>query len=71
MFLEFRGDQTWAIVSKRSSAPTVSKGFYMAAADLGAVRKLLVAPVEQSYPIKDGIEVMSPLLAALVISSQT
>jgi hypothetical protein len=43
----------------------------MAAADLGAVRKLLVAPVEQSYPIKDGIEVMSPLLAALVISSQT
>jgi predicted AAA+ superfamily ATPase len=70
LVLEFRGGQTWVIEIKRSSAPTVSKGFYTAAADLGAVRKLLVAPVEQPYPMKDGIEVMSPLLAALVISSQ-
>ena len=71
LVLEFRGGQTWVIEIKRSSAPTVSKGFYTASADLGAVRKLLVAPVEQPYPMKDGIEVMNPLLAALLISSQT
>jgi hypothetical protein len=71
LVLEFRGGQTWVIEIKRSSAPTASKGFYTAAADLGAVRKLLVAPVQQPYPMKDGIEVLSPLLAALAISSQT
>lgn len=71
LVLEFRSGQTWVIEIKRSSSPTVSKGFYRAAADLGAVRKLLVVPVEQPYPMKDGIEVMNPLMAALVISSQT
>jgi hypothetical protein len=71
LVLEFRGDQTWAIVIKRSSAPTISKGLYTVAADLDAVRKLLAAPVQQPYPMKDGVEVMSLLLATLAISSQS
>ena len=71
LVLEFRGAQTWVIEIKRSSAPTVSTGFCTASADLGSVRKLLVAPVEQPYSMKDGVEVMSALLAALAISSQT
>lgn len=70
LVLEFRNGQTWVIEIKRSSAPTVSKGFYTAASDLTASRKLLVAPVEQSYPMKDGVEVMSPLKAAHLISMQ-
>lgn len=70
LVLEFRSGQTWVIEIKRSSAPTVSKGFYLAANDLGATRKLLVAPVEQSYPMKEGIEVMNPLKAAQLISMQ-
>ena len=70
LVLEFRNGETWIAEIKRSSAPTVSKGFFTAAADLGATRKLLVAPVEQDYPMKDGIEVMNPLSAALLISSQ-
>jgi hypothetical protein len=71
LVLEFRGDQTWAIEIKRSSAPTVPKVFCTVSADLDAVRNLLVAPVEQPYSIKDGVEVMSPLLATLAISSQS
>ena len=71
LVLEFRNSQTWVIEIKRSSAPTVSRGFYTAATDLSASRKLLVAPVEQSYPMKDGIEVMSPLKAAQLIASMT
>ncbi|HEY8905555.1 MAG TPA: ATP-binding protein [Rhodoferax sp.] len=71
LVLAFRNGETWIIEIKRSSAPTVSKGFYAAATDLGATRKLLVAPVDQAYPIKDGIEVMNPLMAALLIASQT
>ncbi len=63
--------QTWVIEIKRSSAPTVSKDFYVAATDLGAARKLLVAPVAQPYPMKDGIEVMNPLVAANLIAAQS
>jgi len=71
LFLEFRNGETWVIEIKRSSAPTVSKGFYTAASDLSASRKLLVAPVEQSYPMKEGVEVMSPLTASNLVSTQT
>lgn len=71
LVVEFRGGRTWVIEIKRSSAPTVFKGFDTASADLGAVRKLSVAPVEQPHSMKDGVEVMSLLFAAHAISSQT
>jgi predicted AAA+ superfamily ATPase len=70
LVLEFRNGETWIVEIKRSSAPTVSRGFFVAAADLGAARKLLVAPIEHPYPMKDGIEAMDPLTAALLIAGQ-
>jgi predicted AAA+ superfamily ATPase len=70
LVLTFRNQQTWTIEIKRSSAPTVSKGFHQAAADLGAVRKLLVAPVEQSYPMKESIEVVDLLTAVRRVTDQ-
>lgn len=54
----------WVMEVKRSSAPSLSRGFHQAANDVGAGRKLLVAPVAQAYSTKDGVEVM-PLLAAV------
>lgn len=71
LVLEFRSGQTWVVEIKRSSAPTVSKGFYLAADDVGASRKLLVAPVEGTFPIKGGIEVMNPLMAAALVATQS
>ena len=71
LVVEFRSGKVWVIEIKRSSAPTVSRGFYVAAEDLGATRKMLVAPVAQTYPIKDGVEVMTPWQAALQIASQS
>jgi predicted AAA+ superfamily ATPase len=70
LVLTFRNQQTWVIEIKRSSAPTVSRGFHQAAADLGAVRKLLVAPVEQSYPMKESIEVVDLLMAVRWVTDQ-
>ena len=70
LVLTFRNQQIWVIEIKRSSAPTVSKGFHQAAADLGAVRKLLVAPVEQSYPMKENIEVVDLLTAVRWVTDQ-
>ena len=69
LVLQLRNGQTWVVEVKRSSAPTVSKGFYLAAADVGATRKLLVAPVAEAYPMRDGIEVMNPLAAAHMVAS--
>ena len=71
LVLEFRNGQTWVVEIKRSSAPTVSKGFYLAADDVGASRKILVAPVGDAFPIKGGIEVMNPLTAAALIAAQS
>lgn len=68
LVLQLRNGQTWVVEVKRSSAPTVSKGFYLAAADVGATRKLLVAPVAEAYPMREGIEVMNPLAAASLLA---
>ena len=70
LVLTFRNQQTWVIEIKRSSAPNVSRGFYQAATDLGAVRKLLVAPVAQPYPLKDGIEVVDVMTAIRWVTEQ-
>ena len=70
LVLSFRNQQTWVIEIKRSSAPTVSRGFYQAATDLGAARKLLVAPVAQTYSMKEGIEVVDVMTAIRWVTEQ-
>lgn len=70
LVLTFRNQQAWAIEIKRSSAPTVSKGFYQATTDLVAARKLLVAPVEQTYPMKEGVEVVDVMTAIRLVTEQ-
>ena len=59
---------TWVCEIKRSSAPSVSRGFHEAAKDLNASRKLLVAPVPNRYPGKEGLEVLSPLEAVRLLA---
>lgn len=70
LVLGFRNGETWVVEIKRASAPTVSKGFHLAAADVSAIRKLLIAPVAAPYPMRDGIEVMNPLTAAAQVAGQ-
>jgi len=69
LVLRFRSGETWVVEIKRSSAPTVSRGFHLAAVDIGATRKLLVAPVAESYPLREGIEVMNPLAATKLLAT--
>ncbi len=59
LVLTFRDGTAWVVEIKRASAPTVSKGFHLAATDVKATRKLLIAPVERAYPLRDGVEVMN------------
>jgi predicted AAA+ superfamily ATPase len=70
LVLEFKSGATWVIEIKRSSAPTVSKGFYIAANDVKASRKLLVAAVASAFAMRDGVEVMHPLMAADLVAEQ-
>lgn len=69
MVLRLRNGEVWVVEIKRSTAPTVSRGFHLAASDVGAVRKLLVAPVPASYPMRDGTLVMPPLEAAQALAT--
>lgn len=68
LVIDFRHGPIWVVEIKRSSAPTVSKGFHQAAVDVNAQRKILVAPVEQAYGMKGNVEVMNvqTLITALV-----
>jgi uncharacterized protein len=42
LILEFSGQEKWAIEIKRSSAPTLSKGFHIACEDIRADRKFVI-----------------------------
>ena len=56
LLLELPGHQLWAIEIKRSSAPTVSKGFHLGCTDVGATRKLVVSSANTLFPMAGGIE---------------
>jgi uncharacterized protein len=51
LVLELPKRQRWAIEIKRSSAPSVSKGFHIAADDLKATAKFVVHSGAESYPL--------------------
>ena len=51
LVLELPKRERWAIEIKRSSAPKVSKGFHIAAADLKATSKFVVHSGAQSFPL--------------------
>ena len=53
------GKRPWAIEIKRTLAPKVEKGFYLACEDINPERRLIVYPGTESFPLKVGVEVMS------------
>lgn len=59
LVIERAGEPAFAIEIKRSSAPKPEAGFHRAVGDIGAKRRLVVAPVESRYPLKGGTEVMA------------
>ncbi len=59
-----KGRRRVAIECKASTSPTVSRGFWQALEDLEIEEAFIVAPVQDSYPIRKGVEVM-PLTEVL------
>ena len=55
-----KGARRIAFEIKLSSAPTVSKGFWLARDDVAAEHVFVVAPVASSYPLAKGVDVIPP-----------
>ena len=53
------GRKPIAIEIKRSLSPAVSKGFYIAAEDVGAGQRFLLYPGEEEYPLNDTTRAIS------------
>jgi uncharacterized protein len=54
-------DKPWALEMKRSSTPSVSKGFHTGSADIRAGRKLVVHPGKGTFSLGQGIEAIGLL----------
>ncbi|MDP2448732.1 MAG: ATP-binding protein [Polaromonas sp.] len=59
LLLERGGQPEIAIEIKRSSAPSLDKGFGMACDDLKVRQRYVVYPGEESYPVRHGAQAMS------------
>ena len=59
--------EIWALEIKRSTAPSVSRGFHAACEDLKPKRKLVVHAGDESFPLSQGVEAVAlPDVAALL-----
>ena len=59
LVLDMPRQQRWVIEIKRSSAPSVSKGFHIAAADLAATRRLVVHSGAEAFPMPNGVQAVT------------
>ena len=59
LVLELPKRKRWAIEIKRSSAPTVSRGFHVAAADLGATARFVVHAGSESFPMAQDVQAVT------------
>jgi uncharacterized protein len=56
LVLEFGVDERWAIEIKRSSAPSISKGFHISCDDIKATQKFVVYGGQDRFPMPNGVE---------------
>lgn len=58
LVIELSHQQCWAIEIKRSSSPTLSKGFNLACEDIAPARKIIVHGGSSAFPMKHGVDAM-------------
>jgi len=61
LILEFGVKQRWAIEIKRSSVPSISKGFYIACDDIKATRKYILYSGSNTFSMGNGVTAISLL----------
>ncbi len=68
LVIERAGKPFVALEIKRSSAPKIQHGFFVACEDLGVQHRFIVAPIGESYEIKGDTTVHSILAASIALS---
>lgn len=58
LVLDLPGQGLWVFEVKRSLSPKVERGFHHACEDLQPVRKIVIYPGKEAFPLGHGIEVM-------------
>jgi predicted AAA+ superfamily ATPase len=61
LVIEHKNKQRWAIEIKRSSAPTLSRGFHTACEDIAPTRKIVVHGGESAFPMGNHVQAL-PLI---------
>lgn len=69
LLIELPTGATWAIEIKRSLAPTVTKGFHLACADLEPAHRIVVYPGDETFPLSAEVEVMPLADAARALAA--
>jgi predicted AAA+ superfamily ATPase len=59
LILEFSPTEKWAIEIKRNTTPSVSKGFYIACADIQPQRRYVVYSGKDRFPLAQGVMAIS------------
>ncbi|NBB31237.1 ATP-binding protein [Cellulophaga sp. BC115SP] len=55
LVVELSNQERYAIEVKRSSAPKISKGFYLGCEDIKATKRYVVYPGKEQFPFADGV----------------
>jgi predicted AAA+ superfamily ATPase len=69
LLLHWPGGELWAVEIKRSLAPKLERGFHIACADLSPVRRIVIYPGADSFPMGNDVQAMP--LAQLCAELQT
>ena len=59
LILEFSGKEKWAIEIKRSSSPSLSKGFHIACDDIKPQKRYIVYSGKDRFPLGENIIAIS------------
>ena len=59
LVLDFSGNEKWAIEIKRSSAPTLSKGFYIACEDIKADKRYVIYSGQERFTLSEEVIAVS------------
>lgn len=62
--------EVWAVEIKRNSAPKLGRGFFEACEDVNADRKFVVYALEDSYPLKNNVQVIGLRAFLKLLSEQ-
>jgi len=61
LVLVFSNGTKWAVEIKRSLSPKPAKGFHFACDDIQPARKFIVYPGVESYPVEEGVQLISTM----------